>query len=243
MKTVELRSLQLLRSSIATLIVLALALVAQSNHAAYVFMAIPHNGDPVLFSWFERVHGNLFAAALELAVLLFVVRGRTYESYTFAIVSVLMNLAYYHLHGISLFSVQALPAWLVSGSLPAAIALYSHSVADVQPLADSTSVAVSDSNPAHVVVNNQITVASSASSTQLATTSSDSSEDATTSTILQAIASGAVSAYAISKRTGIALTTLQRKQGDSYTGRLIALVASGVLSNSSGKYQVVEDQA
>ena len=61
-----------------------------------------------------------------MAVLLFVVQRRDAESYLFAAVSVLVNLSYYALHGIDLFSVAALPAWLVSIALPVAIARYSH---------------------------------------------------------------------------------------------------------------------
>ena len=40
--------------------------------------------------------------------------------------SILVNLSYYYLHGVALLSVAALPAWLVSIALPAAIAQYSH---------------------------------------------------------------------------------------------------------------------
>ena len=71
-------------------------------------------------------HGYAYAIALELAVLLFVVQRRNLESYIFAGVSILVNLSYYALHGTNLFSVAALPAWLVSIALPAAIARYSH---------------------------------------------------------------------------------------------------------------------
>jgi transposase-like protein len=40
-----------------------------------------------------------------------------------------MNLAYYYKHGVHLFTVDALPAWLISIALPVAIARYSHLIA------------------------------------------------------------------------------------------------------------------
>lgn len=110
-----------LRTPVATLIVLCMALLAQLPHAADVFrMIVAGEG------WQATLHGYAYAIALELAVLLFVVQRRDLESYMFAGVSILVNLSYYSLHGINLFSVAALPAWLVSIALPAAIARYSH---------------------------------------------------------------------------------------------------------------------
>ena len=110
-----------LRTPVATLIVLCMALLAQLPHAADVFrMIVQGEGLPAV------LHGYAYAIALELAVLLFVVQRRDLESYMFAGVSILVNLSYYSLHGINLFSVAALPAWLVSIALPVAIARYSH---------------------------------------------------------------------------------------------------------------------
>ena len=124
-----------LRSSNATLIVLVLALCAQIPHAADVFRLLVPLGDgcAIVACVGSYVHSYLFAVALEMAVLLFVVRGKERESYAFAVVSVAMNLAYYGLHSVALFSMMALPAWLVSVALPSAIALYSHVVADGKP--------------------------------------------------------------------------------------------------------------
>ncbi len=114
-------AIKFLRSPLATLIVLCSALLAQLPHAADVFrMIVAGNGWPAI------LHGFTYAVALELAVLLFVVQHRNVESYIFAGVSILVNLSYYYLHGVALLSVQALPAWLVSIALPAAIAQYSH---------------------------------------------------------------------------------------------------------------------
>jgi DNA-directed RNA polymerase specialized sigma24 family protein len=115
-----------LRSKIATLCVLVLALVAQLPHAAEVFMQAGG-----VHGRLATLHGAAYAMALELAVLLFVVQGHRRASYAFAGVSVLVNLAYYA-ERVQLFSVQGLSAWLISVALPVAIALYSHAVADAQ---------------------------------------------------------------------------------------------------------------
>ncbi len=117
-----------LRTPIATLIVLCAALLAQLPHAADVFRLIVAGT-----GWPAVLHGYAYAIALELAVLLFVVQKRDLESYMFAGVSILVNLSYYSLHGINLFSVAALPAWLVSIALPAAIARYSHLLVEESP--------------------------------------------------------------------------------------------------------------
>lgn len=114
-----------LRTPIATLIVLCAALLAQLPHAADVFRIIVRADGPLAVA-----HGYAYAVALELAVLLFVVQRRNVESYVFAVVSVLVNLSYYALHGVALLSIAALPAWLVSIALPAAIARYSHLLVD-----------------------------------------------------------------------------------------------------------------
>ncbi len=119
------RAIAWLRTPIATLIVLIAALLAQLPHAADVFRLVVH-GDGI---W-QVLHSYSYAVALELAVLLFVVQRRNVESYLFAAVSVCVNLAYYALHGVNLFTVAALPAWLISIALPAAIARYSHLIVD-----------------------------------------------------------------------------------------------------------------
>lgn len=56
--------------------------------------------------------------------------------------------------------------------------------------------------------------------------------------IIDAIRSGATTPYAISKRTGIAQTTLKRKQGDMHIGRLPQLVAAGHLTNGGSDYRI-----
>lgn len=119
------RMIAWLRTPMATLVVLVAALLAQLPHAADVFRLVVH-GDGL---W-QVAHSYSYAIALELAVLLFVVQRRNVESYLFAFVSICVNLAYYSLHGVNLFSVAALPAWLISIALPAAIARYSHLIVD-----------------------------------------------------------------------------------------------------------------
>lgn len=121
------RILETLRTPNAILAVLVLALVAQTPHAADVFRLIVHGTGPAAI-----LHSYSFAIALELAVLLFVVQRRHHESYGFAAVSIAMNISYYYLHDVQLWSLAALPAMLVSVALPAAIARYSHVVAEVQ---------------------------------------------------------------------------------------------------------------
>ena len=114
-----------LRTPTATLIVLCSALLAQLPHAADVFRLVV-----VGEGLWPTLHSYTYAIALELAVLLFVVQRRNVESYLFAGVSILVNLSYYHLHGVALWTVEAAPAWLISIALPAAIAQYSHLIAD-----------------------------------------------------------------------------------------------------------------
>lgn len=59
--------------------------------------------------------------------------------------------------------------------------------------------------------------------------------------IIDAVASGARTPYAISKRTEIPLTTLKRKQGDTHIGRLPRMVAAGQLRNGGDEYKLVDD--
>lgn len=110
-----------LRSKLVTTVFLLAAIAAQAPHAAFVFYATAN--DSMVTAW-------LAAFALESAVLHFVLHGQKRVSYMFASVSVAMNLAYYHLHDVSIFSVAGLTAWLLAISLPVAIAFYSHSIAE-----------------------------------------------------------------------------------------------------------------
>lgn len=148
--------MKLLRSKESTLAVLIIALVAQLPHAAYVFAHIGNQDT----GWLQTAHSYSYAIALELAVLLFVVRNKNLESYGFALVSVLINLSYYNMHEVVPFSLAAFPAWLVSVALPVAIARYSHDIAHeaIEPVRSAIEPAVSTG----VTLNNHITVQSTA---------------------------------------------------------------------------------
>ncbi|GIV82683.1 MAG: hypothetical protein KatS3mg051_2037 [Anaerolineae bacterium] len=115
-----------LRSEAATLVLLALALIAQAPHAATVFhrLAPPAVGFGAVLSW---IHASSYAIALELATLVFVVRGQKRLSWLFAGVSVMVNVAYYWRPDIP--PVDLARAMLIAIALPAAIATYSHDVA------------------------------------------------------------------------------------------------------------------
>lgn len=126
--------IEILRKSYVALLVLFLALVAQIPHAAFVFDAAPRLGLPM------QPQGNLsawllayaYAIALESATLMFVVHGHRRASYGFAGASFLVNMCYYAMHGVALWSLSAFPAWLLSALLPVAIASYSHILAGAQ---------------------------------------------------------------------------------------------------------------
>jgi len=116
------RALEKLQSSNAVLAVLVLALLAQMPHAQHVFFN--RGSDAGWFGWVQSWFG---AVALEFAVLVFVVRGKTLESWGFALFSVAINLVYYHSPEIAWYTPRA--TWLLAAGLPVAIALYSHEVA------------------------------------------------------------------------------------------------------------------
>lgn len=116
------KALKALRSSDAVLAVLVLALLAQMPHAQHVFYELSKD-----LGWFGWVQSWFAAVALEFAVLVFVVRGKTVESWGFAVFSVAVNLIYYYDPELTLWIPKA--TWLLSAGLPVAIALYSHEVA------------------------------------------------------------------------------------------------------------------
>lgn len=116
------KTLRLLQSSDAVLAVLILALLAQMPHAQHVFYELSRD-----LGWFGWVQSWFAAIALEFAVLVFVVRGKTIESWGFAVFSVAINLVYYYSPEIVWYLPKS--TWLLSAGLPVAIALYSHEVA------------------------------------------------------------------------------------------------------------------
>jgi len=126
--------IEILRKSYVALLVLFLALVAQIPHAAYVFNVAPYLALPMqpqsnLSAW---LLAYAYAIALESATLMFVVHGHRRASYGFAGASFLVNMCYYAMHGVALWSLAAFPAWLLSALLPVAIASYSHILAGAQ---------------------------------------------------------------------------------------------------------------
>lgn len=113
-------------SSIVGLFFLGLALYAQTPHTKDAFFQLGHDHN----SEFSEFNSWSYAIALELAVLYFVVRGNFAASYIFACVSVAMNVAYYTIHGNNMLDIANWTRWLVSVSLPLAIAYYSHCIAE-----------------------------------------------------------------------------------------------------------------
>lgn len=114
-----------LHSEASVLLVLALALLAQTPHTATVFHRLAAGTSSA--DWLAWVHASFYAIALEFATLLFVVRGNRRLAWTFAIVSVLANGAYYWHDAMTTSYIAS--AALISLALPACIAFYSHNVA------------------------------------------------------------------------------------------------------------------
>lgn len=116
-------------NALAGLIFLGLALYAQTPHTQNAFLELGH--DKV--SGYAQFNSWGYAIALELAVLYFTVRGKFQASYIFAFVSVSMNVAYYTIHDNNMLDFsQNWPRWLISVSLPLAIAYYSHCIVDAE---------------------------------------------------------------------------------------------------------------
>ena len=88
----------------AMMIALVLALFPQGEHTAQVFMHFSHDA-----SSNAQTLAYAFAAAVEVAVLLFVLAGHKGISYTFAAASFATNMVYYAIGGVALLSVAILP--------------------------------------------------------------------------------------------------------------------------------------
>lgn len=122
---------QFLHSEASILLVLALALLAQTPHTASVFHRLAAGELPFGISW---VHAAFYAIALEFATLLFVVHGKRGLSWLFAGVSVLANVAYYWQSDMTIPYMAS--ALLISLALPACIAFYSKATA-ILPVAQN----------------------------------------------------------------------------------------------------------
>lgn len=113
-----------LRSPGAMMIALVLALFPQGEHTAQVFMYFSHDA-----SANAQLFAYAFAAAVEVAVLLFVLAGHKGISYTFAAASFATNMVYYAIGGVALLSAAVWPVLLLSALLPGCIMGYSHTIA------------------------------------------------------------------------------------------------------------------
>ena len=117
--------LDTLRTPGAMLAALVLALVAQLEHTAQVFLQVV--GAQGVYA---QLHAYAFALAVETAVLLFVLAGHKRISYGFALATFATNLSYYAMHDVALLSIAGAPAVLMSLLLPCAIVGYSHTIAE-----------------------------------------------------------------------------------------------------------------
>lgn len=113
---------EFLQDESAILVVLLLAFLAQMPHAGAVFLSVAHES-----GWLQAISGLTYAVALEVATLVFVMRGKIAESWIFACFSIAVNVCYY-------FFPNGGPVakGLISLGLPLAIALYSHELSAVQ---------------------------------------------------------------------------------------------------------------
>ena len=110
--------LAILRSPGAMMLALVLALFAQGEHTAQVFAYFSHGAGSA------QALSYAFAAAVEVAVLLFVLNGHKRISYLFAFATLCTNIVYYAIGGIDLQSVAVLPVLLLSALLPGVIVGY-----------------------------------------------------------------------------------------------------------------------
>lgn len=245
-----------LRSQYAVLAVLVVALIAQMPHAQHVFYLRGHDN-----GWASWLQSWGFAIALEVAVLVFVVRGNVRASWGFATFSVAINLVYYAqaTKGAWYMSV---PDWLLSVGLPLAIALYSHELSEVhatttaaqgeREVATTSTLAQPEENAEEVagaslqqldaeLVQDALPVPTPTwAAAVVSTQANDAQLDDKAQRILDAIRDGARTPYAIAQRTEIPLTTLRRKDGDKYIGRLPRMVAAGQLRNGGDEYKLAE---
>lgn len=143
------KPIELLKSQNAVIIVLVVALLAQMPHAEAVFYTHGQSHD-----WLGRIASIFAAIALELAVLVFVVRGSIFASWGFAAFSVAINLVYYYRADASWADLA--PTILLSAGLPIAIALYSHEVAE--PVHTVQSTKEDDAQAEYMVVQTELPI-------------------------------------------------------------------------------------
>lgn len=130
-------TIEFLRSRESILVVLVMALMAQLPHTAVVFHRLSTTmsvwlvpGTPVnVGAGVDWLHAYVAAISIELAVLMFVVRGKILLSWLFALCSIAMNMIYYWQAEAGWL--QSVPFWgalLWAAILPVAIAFYSHEI-------------------------------------------------------------------------------------------------------------------
>lgn len=115
-------TIKIFKSSNAVVVVLVLALLAQMPHAQFVLYNSSREQNN--WTWWQAVIG---AIALEIAVLVFTVRGNVRVSWGFAAFSISINLIYYLTDSAKWYEPKFI---LLSAGLPIAIALYSHEVVE-----------------------------------------------------------------------------------------------------------------
>lgn len=101
-----------------------LSLFVMIFHSAWVYEALTHYTD---WKWLSLLQAGAFAIAVDMAVLIFVLRGRKRLSMVFSILQIGMNLMYYYSHVESDF--EWFTAMFISVVLPLAIAAFSHEIA------------------------------------------------------------------------------------------------------------------
>lgn len=101
-----------------------LSLFVMIFHSAWVYEALTHYTD---WKWLSLLQAGAFAIAVDMAVLIFVLRGRKRLSMVFSILQIGMNLMYYYSHVESGF--EWFTAMFISVVLPLAIAAFSHEIA------------------------------------------------------------------------------------------------------------------
>lgn len=125
-------AIEFLRSREGLFLVLVAALLVQAPHSGEVFHRISTSHWLAPLTW---LHATGFAVVLELAVLLFVIRGRRWHAWTFAVFSMAMNVFYYYdstwIQSFGDLTHAVIASLVASIVLPLAIAFYSHEVAAV----------------------------------------------------------------------------------------------------------------
>lgn len=104
----------------------------------YVFAYAPYVARPGSISIWEWGLALAYAGAVEGATFVFVAHNRKRAANGFALASFAINLCYYAMHGVDLFTLAAIPRWILSALLPLGIAAYSHIFGHIADGGEST---------------------------------------------------------------------------------------------------------